>query len=138
MSTGEQQRLATWVLTRCTPEYKRDSLIGDLLEQCEARGEWWYWQQVLRSIRPWAHCVLLTAIESQESTADFIGDLILSIAFAIVGCYQLCLCASIAFSSTLFVRSDLGLLVGGVLMGCALMGVVTVAHEIRMRTARPH
>lgn len=136
MSSRERQRLATWVLTRCTPEYMRDSLMGDLVEQYEARGDWWYWRQALGAIRARAQGGLLTAAHTEVPAADFVGDLVLSIALGIVGCSQLCICAYICFGWTPLIRSDLGLLIGSALMGGALICAVTAVRVIRMSTPR--
>ncbi len=41
-------RLATWLLNRFGDRYRRDALVGDLLEQYhDGRSNGWYWRQVL-------------------------------------------------------------------------------------------
>ena len=136
MSRERRQRLATWVLIRCTPEYMRESFIGDLVEQYEARGDWWYWRQALGAIRARAQGVFLNAVHTEVLAAEFVGDLVLSIALGIVGCSQLCVCASICFSWTPLIRSALGLLIGSALMGGALICAVSAARVIRMSIRR--
>jgi hypothetical protein len=40
-------RLATWILAQIAPDYRRDSFLGDLIEQYEqGRPAYWYWRQV--------------------------------------------------------------------------------------------
>jgi hypothetical protein len=44
-------RLATWILDRSGDPYRRDSLVGDLIEEYQrGRSDAWYWWQVIRSI----------------------------------------------------------------------------------------
>jgi hypothetical protein len=136
MSTGERQRLATWVLTLFTPEYMRDSLIGDLVEQYEVRGAWWYWRQALGAVKARTQSVLLASTQTEVPAAEFIGDLVLSIALCLSGCGQICVYTSLLFRWTPFIRSDIGLLIGSALMGSALICVVAAAHVIRTRTFR--
>jgi hypothetical protein len=39
-------RLATWLLKHFAPTYRRDSLLGDLLEEYQdGRSAAWYWRQ---------------------------------------------------------------------------------------------
>ncbi len=86
MSSREPQRLATWVLTRCAPAFSREAFIGDLIEQYSKRGGWWYWRQVLSTIRVHAVTTFLAAKQTRVPAAEFVDDLIMSIALSIVGC----------------------------------------------------
>jgi hypothetical protein len=46
MSSRTPPRLATWLLTHLGPTYRRESLVGDLLEEYQQdRSRGWYWQQ---------------------------------------------------------------------------------------------
>jgi len=56
MRTSEPPRLSTWLLERLAPRDKRESLVGDLLEQYrEGRSAMWYRRQVCATI--WAGVV---------------------------------------------------------------------------------
>jgi hypothetical protein len=49
--SNQPPRLATWLLERLTSDEKRESLIGDLLEQyVHGRSAAWYWRQAIGSI----------------------------------------------------------------------------------------
>jgi hypothetical protein len=51
MNASHPPRLATWLLKRLGSGPKRESLIGDLIEQYQRRRSGvWYWRQVLRAI----------------------------------------------------------------------------------------
>jgi hypothetical protein len=51
MKASEPPRFATWVLERFTPRLKRESLIGDLIEQYHnGRSAAWYRRQVLTAV----------------------------------------------------------------------------------------
>src|SRR5262245_58613319 len=51
MKPSRPPRFATWLLRRLSPELRRDSLIGDLIEQYQRRrSPSWYWRQVLTAI----------------------------------------------------------------------------------------
>jgi hypothetical protein len=46
MTTRIPPRLATWLLTRLGPAFRRESLMGDLLEEYQRdRTRRWYWRQ---------------------------------------------------------------------------------------------
>jgi hypothetical protein len=46
MNVRTPPRLATWLLKHFGPTYRRDSLLGDLLEEYQAgRTAAWYWRQ---------------------------------------------------------------------------------------------
>jgi hypothetical protein len=137
MITWERQRLATWILTRCTSDYRRDSFIGDLMEQYEERGGWWYWRQVLGAVRAHSHRLLLTAAESDVAATEYIGDLILWIALGMYGVIQVSVYAMLLIGSMLPIRSNSSILAVGAMIFVALLGAATAVHEIRMRTARP-
>lgn len=136
MSRGEPQRLATWILTRCASDYGRASFIGDLVEQYEERGGWWYWRQVLGAVRARSFMALANAMARQIPAAEFIGDLVMWIVLGTCGCMQLMICGGLLLSWTPLMNSDLGLYLGSTLVGSILIGAVAAAHEIRSRTAR--
>ncbi len=51
MNTSRPPALATWLLNRFAPGGKRESLIGDLIEQHHAgRSSAWYWRQSIGAI----------------------------------------------------------------------------------------
>jgi hypothetical protein len=51
MDSNQPPRFATWLLERTTSDEKRESLIGDLLEQfVHGRSAAWYWRQAIGSI----------------------------------------------------------------------------------------
>jgi len=46
MTTRIPPRLATWLLTHLGPTFRRESLVGDLLEEYQRdRTRAWYWRQ---------------------------------------------------------------------------------------------
>ena len=46
MTTRIPPRLATWLLTHLGPTFRRESLVGDLLEEYQrGRTSGWYWRQ---------------------------------------------------------------------------------------------
>ena len=46
MTTRIPPRLATWLLTHLGPTFRRESLVGDLLEEYQRdRTPGWYWRQ---------------------------------------------------------------------------------------------
>jgi hypothetical protein len=48
MSNREPPRLAVWLLKKWASPYRRESLLGDLLEMYRAgRNSPWYWRQVI-------------------------------------------------------------------------------------------
>jgi hypothetical protein len=51
MTATHPPRLATWLLDRCVGGPRRESLVGDLLEQYpRRRSAVWYWRQVVTTI----------------------------------------------------------------------------------------
>jgi len=51
MKYSEPPRLSTWLLERLAPRHRRESLMGDLLEQFHrGRSAWWYRRQVFGTI----------------------------------------------------------------------------------------
>jgi hypothetical protein len=46
MTTRIPPRIATWLLTHLAPTFRRDSLVGDLLEEYQRdRTRGWYWRE---------------------------------------------------------------------------------------------
>jgi hypothetical protein len=135
MKSREPQRLATWVLSRCTPDYRRESLIGDLMEQYQQRGGWWYWRQALGAARAHSVRLLLTATETQVPAAEYIGDLVMWIALGMCAVIQLAIYSILVISLTPLIASEVSVVVVGALLAASLFGAVTTAHEIRIRTA---
>jgi hypothetical protein len=127
--------LATWILERCTPEYRCDSFIGDLIEQYQERGIWWYWRQVLNAMRAQAVRTVVTATKTEVSAAEFVGDLILWIALGTCGCCQLLICTGFLLKWTPLAKSDPALIFGAALIGSTMIGAAGVAHVVRTRRA---
>jgi hypothetical protein len=51
MINREPPRMAVWLLMHFTSPYRRESLIGDLLEMYSAgRSRTWYWRQVITGL----------------------------------------------------------------------------------------
>jgi hypothetical protein len=51
MSVSQPPRLATWLLQHLASSPRRESLVGDLIEQYRnGRSATWYWRQVLTAI----------------------------------------------------------------------------------------
>ena len=136
MSGVERQWVATWVLTRIAPDYERDAFIGDLIEQYEERGGWWFWRQVLGAVR--AHFVRLVihATETRVQATEFIGDLIMWIALGMCALIQLPIYADLLISWTPLMRSQQSIVVVSALIAGGLIGGATTAHQIRTKTAR--
>src|SRR5579862_5377352 len=54
MRSRQPPRLATWLLKRLVSDERRESLMGDLIEQFHHRpSRAWYWRQVLLAIAMW-------------------------------------------------------------------------------------
>jgi hypothetical protein len=131
VSGREPQRLATWILRRCTPAFRRDSFIGDLMEQYEERGGCWYWRQALGAVRARSTDLLVSATEAEVPAAEYVGDLFMSILLGMCGLTQLLLYVVLVIT---LIRSGFSIVVVSVLVGTASIGAATRAHEIRMRT----
>jgi hypothetical protein len=51
MITREPPRMAVWLLKQWASPYRRESLLGDLLEMYRAgRSRAWYWRQVMAAL----------------------------------------------------------------------------------------
>jgi hypothetical protein len=51
MNNREPPKMAVWLLKRWASPYRRDSLLGDLLEMYRAdRSRLWYWRQVIAAL----------------------------------------------------------------------------------------
>ncbi len=51
MSVRTPPRLATWLLKHLGPAYRRESLVGDLLEEYQLdRSRGWYWRQTVAAL----------------------------------------------------------------------------------------
>jgi hypothetical protein len=134
MSGPGRQRLATWILTRCTSDYMRDALIGDLLELYEERGSWWYWRQILGAVRAHPVRLLWSAVETRVPAAAFIDDLVIGVALGMCGLIQLPIYALLFIGWTPMTRSESSIVIVSTLIGAALIAAATTVHEIRMRT----
>jgi hypothetical protein len=129
-------KLATWILMRCAADYRSESFIGDLIEQYEERGDWWYWRQALGAVRTHSVRRLSTATNTNRQTAELLGDLIIGIAFIVFGSLQLAIYSRLIIGWTRL-RSDLSsLIVVSTMIGAVLIGVAAAVHESRRRTAR--
>jgi len=136
MSGVERQRLAIWVLMRCTSDYERDSFIGDLIEQYEERGGWWFWRQILGAVRARLVGLVSTAKETRVQATEFIGDLIMWIALGMCALIQLPIYANLFISWTPLGSSEQRTVVVSVLIAGFVIGAATTAHRIRMKAAR--
>jgi len=136
VSAAERQRLATWVLTRCASDYERDSFIGDLIEQYEERGAWWYWRQALGAVRAHLIRLVVTAAETRVQATEFIGDLIMWIALGLCALVQLPIYADLIISWTPLSRSEPKIIVVSALIAAALIAAATTVHGVRARTLR--
>ena len=135
MSGGEPQRLATWLLTRCSSDYQRESFLGDLNEQYRERGAWWYWRQAMSALRACAVRSALAAAENEVQVVEFIGDLILWIALGMCALIELPIYADLIISWTPLVRSQQSITTVSVMIGVLVIIAATVVHRLRMRAA---
>ena len=136
MSGVERQWVATWVLTRCAPDYERDAFIGDLIEQYDERGGWWFWRQVLGAVRAHVFRVVMHATKTRVQATEFIGDLIMWIALGMCALIQLPIYADLLISWTPLIRSQQSIGVVSGLIAGGLIGAATTAHQIRTKAAR--
>lgn len=132
MSSGHP-RLATWILTHCAPEYRRDSFIGDLIEQYGARGSWWYWRQALGAVRTYSLTRLLTATEPGVPAAEYVADLVTAIALALFAFNQVPFFAEVFLRPTLFHSRSAGTLTD-TLVAAAFLVAVAITHMLRARS----
>jgi hypothetical protein len=132
MSAG--RHLATWILTHCAPDYRGDSFVGDLIEQYEQRGPWWYWRQALGALRVHAIRRLSSARETDVPAAEYVGDLMMAIALGVFALNQLPFYAEMLIGTTRLARSPSTMVVVSAVIGAALLGAVAIAHAIRIRT----
>lgn len=139
MSRREPHRIATWLLTRCTSGYRHDSFIGDLLEQYEERGGWWYWLEAVGALRVHTGRLLIAAMERDVAAAEFIGDLISWIALGACALLQLGIFAGF-FGSLVYrthlIRLEPSLVVSGSMIVIALLGAAITVQGTKIRTAR--
>ena len=133
--SGGQPRLATWILTRCAPEYRRDSFIGDLVEQYEMRGNWWYWRQALGALRACSIRYLTTVSTADMSSAEYVGDVVTAVTLVLFAFNQVPFFAELFLDSTALGRSRTGSAIADTLIGAAFLAAVTVAHLLRTRSA---
>ena len=139
MSRGEPQRLATWILTRCTPAVRRDSLVGDLMEQYEERGGWWYWRQALGAVRAHTVRLLLAEPEAHVPISEYIGDLVMGVTLGMSVVIQLPIYADLVIRWTNVARSQVSIVVVSAVISATLIGAAMTAHEIRKRApSRPY
>ena len=136
MSAAEPQRLATWILTRFVSDYQRESLLGDLMEQYEERGAWWYWWQTLSAVRAHVVRTVLASTENEVAIVDFIGDLILWIALGMCAVIEVPIYADLIISWTPMARSQQRITVVSLLIGALLIIAATTVHRLRMRAPR--
>lgn len=130
------KRLATWILMRCAPDYRRDSFIGDLMEQYDDRGIWWYWRQSLGAFRIHSITLFSAAREADQPSAEVVGDAVLWVGLIVYGSIQLGIYANliigwISLRSNLASRLAVTTMVAGGLIWAAI-----TAHKLRARAAR--
>ena len=128
-----RQRLATWILSRCAPDYRRDSYLGDLWEQYEERGAWWYWRQALSAMRVCTLSRLVSSSDCDVPVGEFICDLVMTTALIIFAVNQLPMYAALFLSWTSLSKSALSTAIVSGFMGAALMGAVILARGLRRR-----
>lgn len=135
MSAG-QPRLATWLLTRCAPEYEREAFLGDLIEQYEQRGRWWYWRQALHALRTHAIAGLRSARAHEVCAAECVGDVAMALALVVFALNQLPFLAELLLSWTAHrVRSDALIVTVSALIVAALLATVAGTRVLRLRVA---
>ena len=121
MSASEPPRVATWLLKRLAASGKRESLVGDLIEQYQqGRSRAWYWRQAIAAI-------------FGSIANDIRAHKLLALRAAILGLvlYQLA-AFPVIFLSNLFVEVPPRLLV---YIGCAFTGVIVARLHPTYRTA---
>ena len=79
MRSSGPPTLATWLMTRFVSGERRESLIGDLIEQHRrGRSSSWYWRQTISALitsfiaEAWQHKVLATLV---LAVGTYIGDI---------------------------------------------------------------
>jgi hypothetical protein len=122
-----------WLLTRCAPHYRRDSFLGDLWEQYEERGSCWYWRQVFAAARLHVLSQLVSSHHSDVPVAEFICDLVMTIALVIFAANELPVYAVLFLSGTSLSKSDLSTTIVSGTMGATVLGAVILARGIRRR-----
>ncbi len=133
MSREKPDRLATWIITRCTSDYSRDSFLGDLMEQYQERGGWWYWRQALGAVRAHTGRLIVDAADTEVSATEYIADLILWVALGMCALIQLPIYAYLLISWTSLNPSDPSVVVASTMIGGAVIAAAAIARRIRMR-----
>lgn len=139
VSRQEPHRFATWLLTRCTSDYRRDSFIGDLLEQYEERGGWWYWLEAVAALRVHTGRLFFSAMERDIPAAEFIGDLLTWVALGACGLVQLGIYAhllGVVVYRPHLVDSEPSFVVGISMIVLPLIGAAITVQRAKQKTAR--
>lgn len=138
MSQGSH-RLAIWLLTRYSVDSWRESFIGDLIEQYEERGAWWYWRQILGAVRTHVAGLLLTATQTRVPAvqcAEYICDVVLWILLGACGLIQVPLYTALFIGRMPLTKFEGSLLIAvSILVGASLIGAAIAVREIRIRMA---
>jgi len=131
--SGVGERLATWILTRCAPDYRGDSFLGDLIEQYEQRGAWWYWRQALGALRVHMLQRLSSAHATEVPAAEYVGDLMMAIALGVFAFNQLPFYAEMLIGTIRLSRSPWCMVIVSASIGAALLSAVVIGRAIRTR-----
>lgn len=137
MRRGERQLLAIGILTLFAGEYRRESLIGDVLEQYHERGGWWYWRQVLGVVLAHPYRVFLVCKEIHAPAAEIATNLMSWLLLGLCGIFELVLCASLVLTFTSQNRSNMSLITVSFMIGAAFVCTAAAIRRLRMRRARP-
>lgn len=136
MSQGSH-RIAIWLLTRYSADTWCESFIGDLIEQYEERGAWWYWWQVLGAVRTHVASLLLTATRTRVPAvqcAEYICDAVLWILLGACGLIQVPLYMALFIGRMPLTKFEGSLLIAvSVLVGASLIAAAIAVREIRLR-----
>jgi hypothetical protein len=89
MTKRTPPRFATWIIAHIAPDYRRESLIGDLIEQYgEGRTARWYWSEVAAVVGAATTRLLRTAF-SLSAIAVLLRLMAESLAVTSVLCFAL-------------------------------------------------
>jgi hypothetical protein len=109
--------------------------MGDLLEQYDARGSWWYWRQALGAVRVCSIRHLLSANEPDVLAADYVGDIVTVVTLVLFAFNQVGFFTDLFLYSTPLLHSKSGGTVADTTIGAAFLTSIIVARLFRTRAA---